>query len=377
MLVSRRPLGIVFFTGKGILAPKSFHAAGGGFMKKSEALAVLIGTQIGAGVLGLPYAAKDVGLIPSILVLVGIMLLMLFTARIILYFSAKLGGAQLSTMAKKTLGRGGGLVMFLSLIIMGFGALLAYIAGIGNVFAALFGVSPQVGAIVFWVFASLVIYLGLEASGKSELAMGLVMLFLFMSVGAVLLPKGRLENAMYSNTSSLWTIIGVSIFALGCHSVIPDVYKGLGSYEETKRLLTWAFVIPTAIYALFMASFLLVFGRDTPQIATQALESLFGRVGFLVGNLIPLFAITTSYIGFGLAQLSNIEEYLGLDRKLAWAITVIPPLIVYLLGVGDFVSVLGIAGNTGDLLAFIVLPLALYITHKLGFASVEGEVEAG
>ncbi|MDK2983997.1 MAG: tyrosine-specific transport protein [Thermococcaceae archaeon] len=40
-------------------------------MKRSEALAVLIGTQIGAGVLGLPYAAKEVGLIPSILVLVG------------------------------------------------------------------------------------------------------------------------------------------------------------------------------------------------------------------------------------------------------------------------------------------------------------------
>ncbi|WP_042698025.1 aromatic amino acid transport family protein [Thermococcus sp. PK] len=41
-------------------------------MKRSEALAVLIGTQIGAGVLGLPYAAKEVGLIPSILVLVGV-----------------------------------------------------------------------------------------------------------------------------------------------------------------------------------------------------------------------------------------------------------------------------------------------------------------
>ncbi|MDK2854494.1 MAG: tyrosine-specific transport protein [Thermococcaceae archaeon] len=118
-------------------------------MKRSEALAVLIGTQIGAGVLGLPYAAKEVGLIPSILVLVGVMLLMLFTARIILYFSAKMGGAQLSTVAKKMLGRGGGLVMLISLTFMSFGALLAYIAGMGNVFAALFGVSPKVGALIF------------------------------------------------------------------------------------------------------------------------------------------------------------------------------------------------------------------------------------
>ncbi len=302
---------------------------------------------------------------------------MLFTARIILYFSAKMGGAQLSTVAKKMLGRGGGLVMLISLTFMSFGTLLAYIAGMGNVFAALFGVSPKVGALIFWVFASLVIYMGIEVSGKSELTMSLAMLVLFMAVGVLLLPRGKLENALYSNISSLWKIVGVSIFALGCHSIIPDVYKGLGSYEETKKILTWAFIIPTAIYALFMASFLLVFGKETPQIATQALENLFGKTGFLVGNFIPFFAITTSYIGLGLAQLSNMEEYLGMDKKLAWAITVVPPLVVYLLGVGDFVSVLGLVGDTGDLMAFIVLPIVLYITHKLGFANVEGEVEAG
>lgn len=219
--------------------------------------------------------------------------------------------------------------------------------------------------------------MGIEVSGKSELTMSLAMLVLFMAVGVLLLPRGKLENALYSNISSLWKIVGVSIFALGCHSIIPDVYKGLGSYEETKKILTWAFIIPTAIYALFMASFLLVFGKETPQIATQALENLFGKTGFLVGNFIPFFAITTSYIGLGLAQLSNMEEYLGMDKKLAWAITVVPPLVVYLLGVGDFVSVLGLVGDTGDLMAFIVLPLVLYITHKLGFANVEGEAEAG
>lgn len=66
-----------------------------------------------------------------------------------------------------------------------------------------------------------------------------------------------------------------------------------------------------------------------------------------------------------------------MDRRLAWAITVLPPLLVYLAGVGDFVSVLGLAGDTGDLVAFIVLPIVLYITHRLGFVTLEGEAEAG
>ncbi|HIP89894.1 MAG TPA: amino acid permease [Thermococcus paralvinellae] len=337
-------------------------------MKKGEALATLIGTQIGAGVLGLPYAAKSVGLIPALAVLFAVMLLMLMTAYIILDFSARMDGAQLSTIARKVLGKPGGWVMLLSITTMSFGALLAYIAGMGGVMASLFGVNEKVGAVVFWMLASLVVYLGVEASGKSELAMSFIMLFLFIVVAVMLLPKGKVENALYMSFNGIWTIIGVSIFALGCHSVIPDVYKAIGDYKEMKRIIFLAFFIPTIIYAVFMASFLLVFGHSTPQIATQALESLYGKTGWLVGNLIPLFAITTSYIGIALAQVDNFREFLNLPRNVAWALTVIPPLAVYLAGVRDFVKVLGVAGDTGDLLAFIVLPLAIYVVSKFSHA---------
>ena len=40
-----------------------------------EGLAILIGTQVGAGVLGLPYAASQVGLIPAFGIIVGVMCL--------------------------------------------------------------------------------------------------------------------------------------------------------------------------------------------------------------------------------------------------------------------------------------------------------------
>ncbi|HEC89739.1 MAG TPA: amino acid permease, partial [Thermoplasmatales archaeon] len=79
-----------------------------------EGLAILIGTQIGAGVLGLPYVASKVGLIPAFGILVAVMLLMLSTALIILKLSAEMRGAQMSTIAQKTLGRIGGWIMYLS-----------------------------------------------------------------------------------------------------------------------------------------------------------------------------------------------------------------------------------------------------------------------
>lgn len=334
-------------------------------ISEREALAVLVGTQIGAGVLGLPYAASKVGLIPALGVLIGVMLLMLGTAFIVLKFSARMDGAQMSTVANRTLGKAGGWLMYLSITLMSFGALLAYVAGMGQVFASLFGISETVGGFVFWVLASLVVYHGLEASGKTELVMSYIMLALFIGVTFMLVPHAKLENGLYSDLSGILSITGVAIFALGCHTIIPDVYKGLGSYEKTRKVVVLAFLIPTVVYAVFMASFLLVFGRNTPEVATLGLQELYGRLGWLVGNLIPLLAITTSYIGIALAQQSNSEEFVRLKRSYAWALTVVPPAVVYFAGVRNFADVLAFAGDTGDMLAFIVLPVLMWLAHRL------------
>jgi|GEM_PF-401919 len=331
---------------------------------EGEALAILIGTQIGAGVLGLPYAASKVGLFPAVAVLFAIMLFMLFTSLIVLRFSAEMGGAQMSTIAQNVLGKAGGWMMYISITIMGFGALLAYVAGMGNVIANLFGVGETMGAIIFWVFASIVIYLGIEASGKVELMMSYVMFILFIGVTAMLLPHARMENAFYMKAGGIFSIVGVAIFALGCHTVIPDIYKGLGSYNKARKVVILAFHIPTSIYAFFMASFLLAFGLNTPQIATQGLEGIYGKIGVIIGNSIPMIAITTSYIGLGLAQQSNSMEFIRIKKSVAWLLTVIPPILVYLAGVKNFADVLAFAGDTGDMVAFIILPILILIVKR-------------
>lgn len=330
-----------------------------------ESIAILVGTQVGAGVLGLPYAASRVGFFLALFILFGITLLMLFTALIVLKYSAEMGGMQMSNMAEKILGKAGGWVMYVSIFIMSFGALLAYVAGMGNVFSSLLGVNEMLSAILFWLFASIIIYLGLEASGKTELIMSFFMLLLFIVVIFMLLPNAKVENGLYTDFGGVLSMIGVAIFSLGCHTVIPDVYNGLGDYKKAKKAVILSFIIPAIIYAIFMASFLSSFGKNTPQIATQALESIYRKAGNIIGNVIPMVAITTSYIGVALAQQSNTKYFFNIKKIYAWLITVIPPLAVYLLGIKNFADILAFAGDTGDMLAFIILPIAILIAKKL------------
>ena len=329
-----------------------------------EGVAILVGTQIGAGVLGLPYAASRVGFFLATAILFGITLLMLFTALIVLKYSAEMGGIQMSNLAQKIFGRLGGWVMYISIFIMSFGALLAYVAGMGNVFSSLFGINETISAFLFWLFASIIIYLGLEASGKTELILSFFMLFLFTAVIFMLLPNAKVENGLYTNFGGVLSMIGVAIFSLGCHTVIPDVYNGLGDYNKAKKAVILSFIIPAIIYAVFMSSFLFSFGKDTPQIATQALQSIYGKTGNIVGNIIPMVAITTSYIGVALAQQSNTKYFFNIKKTYAWLITAIPPIIIYLLGVKNFATILAFAGDTGDMVAFIILPIAILVANK-------------
>lgn len=340
-----------------------------------EGLAILVGTLVGAGVLGLPYVASKVGLLPALGILLGVMLLMLSTAFIVLKLSAEMGGAQMSTIAHNALGKAGGWIMYASITIMGFGAILAYISGMGSVFTDLFGVSESVGALVFWILASSVIYSGLEASGKTELVISLMLLVIFVGLTGMLIPYAQLEKALYVESGGAFSMVGVVIFAFGFHTVIPDVYRGIGSYEKTRKVIVLAFLIPTVVYAVFMAIFLLTFGKNTPQVATQGLEAIYGELGKIVGNALPLFAITSSYIGIALAQQSNTKEFLGLKKPAAWALTVVPPVLVYLSGVNNFADVLAFAGNTGDLMAFIVLPLWIWVIEH-GLPIVKRKTEA-
>ena len=326
-----------------------------------EGLAILVGTLVGAGVLGLPYAASKVGLIPALGILFGVMLLMLFTALIVLKLSDEMGGAQISTIAHRSLGKAGGWIMYLSIMILGFGAFLAYIAGMGNIFTTLFGVNEVIGAIIFWILASYVIYLGLEASGKTELIMGFVLIALFIGITVMLLPHARVENALYADFGGIFSMVGVVIFAFGFHTAIPDVYRGIGSYKKTKKIIVLAFLIPTVIYAVFMAVFLMTFGKNTPEVATQGLEDIYNGMGKIIGNALPLIAITTSYIGLGLAQQSNSKEFLRLKKPTAWTLTVVPPICIYLAGVRNFADVLSFSGNTGSMMAFIILPILIWI----------------
>lgn len=328
----------------------------------AEASAILIGTQIGAGVLGLPYALKDTGF-GGIAIIVAVGVLTLLTALFVLELAVQ-GEGTLTSLARETLGTAGGWLMLASISVLSYGALIAYIAGSGDILSSLLGIDKSVSALIFWAIMSGIVLMGLKASGEAELMLNFLLLGALTVAVALMLPRVDVGNPTSVNTSTLVSGIGVAIFAYVSHMVVPEMYKGLGSAEKTKKAVLIGYLVPMAFYSLFIFAFVGALGGDTPQLATAALEDYYGNVGKILGLVLPLAAISTSYIGIGFAQMDNLREAFRLDKRSAWLLTVVPPLLVYFAGLKSFVSALWLAGTFGGLLYAGILPVAMYVKTR-------------
>ena len=134
-----------------------------------EGVSMIVGTNIGAGVLSIAYASSKAGFLPLLfwLVLVGSLttVTMLYVAESTLRTRKHL---QLSGLSKRYVGGFGALMMFLSVCVNSVGALTAYMTGSGKLLHSLFGISPALGSVLFFVPAAGVLYLGLKAIGRGD-----------------------------------------------------------------------------------------------------------------------------------------------------------------------------------------------------------------
>ena len=134
-----------------------------------QGVAIIFGTNIGAGILSLPYAAKDGGFASLVLALVIAGTLttfsMLYVAEVSLRTNKPL---QLSGLTEKYLGQAGRWIVFTAVIINGVGALIAYASGSGSLIASLTGLPESVGTVVFFAAGAAIMWLGLQATGVVE-----------------------------------------------------------------------------------------------------------------------------------------------------------------------------------------------------------------
>lgn len=352
-----------------------------------EAVAIIVGANVGSGILGLAYSSRLAGW--PILVL-WLAVAGLFTTFSMLYVAESAlrtkKPLQLPGLAEKYVGKVGSVLIFISVCANSIGCMVAYTTGSGNILCTLLGLPNWAGSLLFTVPCVLVVWFGLKATGLWEkfMSTGMVVLLGIIVIASFLSGKADVSRAVYANWTYAVPLLSSAIFCYIAQYAVPELARGM---RHTPKKLPVAIILGMFITGVLLAVVPLAVlsltgAEEVTQVATLAWGQALGTWALYTANIFALCAMMTSYWAVGGSMLTNIVDMFKLKdekdtktRLIAIACTVLPPFILAYAGLVSFVDAVGWAGTFGGVIMSIVPVLMLNNARKKG--DIEPEWKCG
>ena len=352
-----------------------------------ESVAIIVGANVGSGILGLAYSSRLAGW--PILVL-WLAVAGLFTTFSMLYVAESAlrtkKPLQLPGLAEKYVGKVGSVLIFISVCANSIGCMVAYTTGSGNILCTLLGLPNWAGSLLFTVPCVLVVWFGLKATGLWEkfMSTGMVVLLGIIVIASFLSGKADVSRAVYANWTYAVPLLSSAIFCYIAQYAVPELARGM---RHTPKKLPVAIILGMFITGVLLAVVPLAVlsltgAEEVTQVATLAWGQALGTWALYTANIFALCAMMTSYWAVGGSMLTNIVDMFKLKdekdtktRLIAIACTVLPPFILAYAGLVSFVDAIGWAGTFGGVIMSIVPVLMLNNARKKG--DIEPEWKCG
>ncbi|MBT4375879.1 amino acid permease [archaeon] len=328
-----------------------------GTKKYLTASSILIGTCIGAGVLGIPFVAAQAGFLIVLLyiLLIGMIIFFvnLFLGEIALRTK---GDHQLIGYAKRYLGPEWKHIMEFAVIFGVYAALVAYMIGVGKSLSFLFFGNfnyELIFGIGFGVVMAGLLKGGIRSLKKFEKIGVLIILTLLVVIFAWFVKDVTFYNLSGINFSHALLPFGVVLFALMSFHAIPEVKLVLKRHEHLfRKVMITGTLVSVVFYVLFAFVVVGFMGDKTPEIATLALGTVFVVLG--------IFTMFTSYLANGNALRENFQFDERVKRFWSWVFASIIPIGLFVLvevtNFFSFTRILSLGGVvSGGITALLIL----------------------
>ncbi len=323
-----------------------------------KGIGLLVGMIVGAGVFALPYVFSKAGLSWGIFHFAITFIILLFLHLLygeIAYFTQ--GKHRFTGYVEIFLGKWAKQLAFLTTIASYYGSLLVYglLAGLflSNIFNQF---SSTTFAILFFIITGILVFSKTENIATINFYLTIPLFGFIFYLLFIALPYIKSDN-FFGNLGMInhlfdgtWFLpYGVWLFALTGFSVIPevrDIFSGF-SISNFRKTITWSLMLSAIFYLFFVIAIFGVSGQATTEDALSGITAILGRGALFIGSLIGFLAVFTSYIALAF-DMKNIFNYdYKIPKLISLILTVVPPVILFLIGASDFVKILGITGTLG------------------------------
>jgi len=316
-----------------------------------KALAVFLGTIIGVGIFGLPFTAYKTGF--PIVIFYFILMVSIVIWLDLIYGEVVLASKKNNRLpghVKEYLGEKWKKISF-GVILVGLnGALLSYLIIGGEFLNSFFG--PFLGgnsllySLLFFIVGAYLIFKGIKSIAGVEI----FLLFVLLVILAVLFVKtfSFVDFNKFDDfdLDYLFFPYGVVLFSLWGATLIPEIKEIVnGSRPVLRKVIVSGVIISGLIYLLFI---FIVLGASRPVVSEEA----FSGMGLALGNNIIklgfIFGVVTcftSFITLGLTLKKVFWCDFGFSKNIAWILTCFPALILFLLGLRQFIKIISFTGS--------------------------------
>ena len=316
-------------------------------------VSLLVGTTIGAGIFSLPYVFSKSGLWLGliyllILSLASFVIHLLYADIVVRTYD---GHHRFPGYAKIYLGKYGEIfanfVIFTTLLLM----LTVYLILSVSFTSLIFPQIPEYFKIfVFWILGSTAILFGI----KKEALFESLTTFITLAIILVIFIFGFFGDFSKINFSSFINLkfallpLGPVLFSLIGQTAIPPIVVYFKNEEleisQIKKIIFWGTILPAIFYFLFILG---IFGLSG-NISQDAVSGLINHVNPIFLILLGVFGFISlwdSYASIG----TDIKKILNYDWSLskitASLVAIFVPLILYLLGLKNFLGLIGFVGG--------------------------------
>lgn len=346
---------------------------------------MIAGTTIGAGMLAMPLTSAGMGFGMTLVLLVGLWLLLTYTGLLFMevYQTAKQQDVGVASLAEQYFGIVGRILATVSLLVLLYALLAAYITGGGSLVS---GVLPEslggdtalkAGILIFTFILGAFVVVGIKGVDGLTRVLFIGKIIAFIGVLMMMLPKAKLEHLTAVPLDNLLVISAIPIFftSFGFHVIMGSINSYLNA--DIKKIRIAIFIgtlIPLIAYILWQLATHGVLSQNEFATLLKQDATLNGLVkatsqitgSTILGEMVRIFstlALITSFLGVAMGIFEGVGDLLKRvnlpnNRLILTPLTFIPPLAFALFYPNGFISALGYAGL---LFAFygLILPIGM------------------
>lgn len=328
----------------------------------------MLGLIFGAGIFALPAAVARAGIFwgsTHFAVSLVLMIVVHLWYAEVAYFSED--GGRFTGYVKKLIGPYSSRVSFLLILITYYGALLAY-GILGGIFLnAIFPAFSQFfWSLIFFGLSGALSLSRFEKIGTLDFYLTIPLVLFVLYLGGYSLNAVDISNFASGESANWFLPYGIFIFSFGGIAAIPetrDIMRGFG-IGDLRNVILISLLLSALLYAFFIFSVVGVTGENTTDDALTGLVSVLGSSAIFIGAIIGFLAVFTSYLSMA-ADMRNIfrmdYNFSGLP---AWIFTVVPSLIIFILGATRLLEIVGFVGAVGLGVSAIFIFMMARKIHK-------------